>query len=142
MRYDHLTEPFYRSLPIFVVNFAGKNLADPYSPRLMARAVRRGKVMPAIRFRLPILALCIVVLLPTTVPLASAHAFRVLHTFSGPDGAFPEGTLVRDSAGNLYGTTAFGGTRTCGVQQRCGTAFMRPAELFLRSHHESLCANI
>jgi len=33
----------------------------------------------------------------------------VLHSFSGVDGGFPEGGLVRDKAGNLYGTTADGG---------------------------------
>src|ERR1035438_4036954 len=34
----------------------------------------------------------------------------VLHSFSGvPDGAFPEGGVVADSAGNLYGTTYNGG---------------------------------
>ncbi len=35
----------------------------------------------------------------------------VLHAFTGtPDGAHPDGDLVRDSAGNLYGTTSEGGT--------------------------------
>ncbi len=33
----------------------------------------------------------------------------VLHSFSGLDGGFPEAGLVRDKAGNLYGTTTFGG---------------------------------
>jgi uncharacterized repeat protein (TIGR03803 family) len=54
---------------------------------------------------------------------ARAQTFTVLHTFDGKDGAFPEGVLVRDAAGNLYGTTAFGGTGNCGTD-RCGTAFM------------------
>jgi uncharacterized repeat protein (TIGR03803 family) len=59
-------------------------------------------------------------ILPTP---AQAQTFTVLHTFDGKDGAFPEGVLVRDAAGNLYGTTAFGGTGNCGTD-RCGTAFM------------------
>jgi uncharacterized repeat protein (TIGR03803 family) len=33
----------------------------------------------------------------------------VLHHFSGPDGANPGAGLVMDPAGNLYGTTVFGG---------------------------------
>jgi uncharacterized repeat protein (TIGR03803 family) len=38
-------------------------------------------------------------------------AYRVLYSFTGgTDGAFPYGGLIRDLAGNLYGTTAFGGS--------------------------------
>lgn len=33
----------------------------------------------------------------------------VLHAFTGPEGAFPSGGLLRDSSRNLYGTTAVGG---------------------------------
>jgi uncharacterized repeat protein (TIGR03803 family) len=34
----------------------------------------------------------------------------ILHSFQGPpDGAQPRGSLIRDAAGNLYGTTFFGG---------------------------------
>jgi len=34
----------------------------------------------------------------------------VLYRFQGPDGAGPAAGLILDAAGNLYGTTAFGGT--------------------------------
>jgi uncharacterized repeat protein (TIGR03803 family) len=49
----------------------------------------------------------------------------VLHSFcSGmncADGANPHGSLVRDKAGSLYGTTMHGGSSGCGVG--CGTVF-------------------
>jgi uncharacterized repeat protein (TIGR03803 family) len=54
--------------------------------------------------------------------LAPAQKFKVLHTFHGKDGANPVGVLVRDNAGNLYGTTGIGGTGKCS-QYGCGTVF-------------------
>lgn len=51
----------------------------------------------------------------------------VLYSFQGsPDGASPQSPLVEDSMGNLYGTTAFGGTGNCtdgGIVPGCGTVF-------------------
>jgi uncharacterized repeat protein (TIGR03803 family) len=42
--------------------------------------------------------------------LDTNNNFTVLHTFTGaPDGATPYAGLIRDSKGNLYGTTAYGG---------------------------------
>jgi uncharacterized repeat protein (TIGR03803 family) len=49
----------------------------------------------------------------------------VLYSFHGsPDGAYPSGNLVFDSAGTLYGTTQGSGTGTgnCGISG-CGTVF-------------------
>ena len=39
----------------------------------------------------------------------TTNKLTVLHTFTGPDGSGPMAGLFRDSEGNLYGTTAFGG---------------------------------
>ena len=53
----------------------------------------------------------------------------VLYIFKGngsKDGASPAGGLVIDSLGNLYGTTAYGGTGNCvvlGTLMGCGTVF-------------------
>lgn len=47
----------------------------------------------------------------------------LLYTFTGPDGSTPEATLVRDSAGDLYGTTDVGGTSTGCRGSGCGTVF-------------------
>jgi uncharacterized repeat protein (TIGR03803 family) len=47
---------------------------------------------------------------------ASARHFRVLHNFSGsPDGANPNGTLIRDASGNFYGVTNSGGAYNYGT---------------------------
>ena len=56
---------------------------------------------------------------------AQARKFRVLHTFHGKDGANPVGVLIRDTAGNLYGTTGVGGGGSCsgGGGEGCGTVF-------------------
>src|SRR2546421_545381 len=52
------------------------------------------------------------------LPLAQAQAqtFTVLYSFTGStDGALPIAGLVRDKAGNLYGTTNGGGTSGAGT---------------------------
>jgi uncharacterized repeat protein (TIGR03803 family) len=55
----------------------------------------------------------------TVFELNAAGAETVLHTFlalgMGTDGQNPVGTLVKDSAGNLYGTTNSGGAGTAGT---------------------------
>lgn len=42
-------------------------------------------------------------------PTPNGWTMSVLHNFSGPDGELPEGGVVFDNAGNLYGVTTQGG---------------------------------
>src|SRR5262249_37830870 len=41
--------------------------------------------------------------------------YTVVHRFNGKDGFDPEGRLIFDSKGNLYGTTVAGGANGAGV---------------------------
>lgn len=48
----------------------------------------------------------------------------VLYSFTGKtDGATPVAGLIEDNAGNLYGTTNYGGHLNCGIPSGCGTVF-------------------
>jgi uncharacterized repeat protein (TIGR03803 family) len=64
----------------------------------------------------------------TVFKLAKNGVYSSLYSFNfgvGPDGARPLGNLVRDSVGNLYGTTKYGGffaNTTC-QGSGCGTIF-------------------
>jgi uncharacterized repeat protein (TIGR03803 family) len=50
---------------------------------------------------------------------AQAQTFNVLHNFGAAgDGNAPSGPLLKDAAGNLYGTTGFGGTHNWGTVYR------------------------
>jgi uncharacterized repeat protein (TIGR03803 family) len=62
-----------------------------------------------------------------TNPPAEAQTFTVLYSFAGYpiDGGKPAAGLLVDAAGNLYGTTAYGGNTACsgGSGIGCGTVF-------------------
>jgi uncharacterized repeat protein (TIGR03803 family) len=47
---------------------------------------------------------------------------KVLHQFTGSDGALPVANLIWDASGNLYGSAEFGGDSSC-VGGGCGTIF-------------------
>ncbi|MEI9986950.1 MAG: choice-of-anchor tandem repeat GloVer-containing protein, partial [Aliidongia sp.] len=47
--------------------------------------------------------------------IPAAPFIGTLHGFSGPDGAHPNGSLVADSQGSLYGTTQIGGANNLGT---------------------------
>ncbi len=63
-----------------------------------------------------LVALAVLVVVLTMVPTAQAQSFTVLHAFTcGQDGSEPMAGVTRDSAGNLYGTTYYGGANREGV---------------------------
>jgi uncharacterized repeat protein (TIGR03803 family) len=56
--------------------------------------------------------------------LDAAGNYTVLYTFTdGADGGGPEAGVVRDKAGNLYGTTTFGGSTGPGCTLACGVVY-------------------
>jgi uncharacterized repeat protein (TIGR03803 family) len=61
----------------------------------------------------------------TVFMVDTAGKETVLHSFTGTggDGAGPRGGLVRDTQGNLYGTTYQGGDLACSAPTGCGTVF-------------------
>jgi uncharacterized repeat protein (TIGR03803 family) len=68
----------------------------------------------------------------TIFKMTTGGTVAVLHTFSGPDGIYPNG-LIEGSDGNFYGTAANGGGSgsACG----CGTIFkITPAGVFTTLH--------
>ncbi|HEX4080927.1 MAG TPA: choice-of-anchor tandem repeat GloVer-containing protein [Rhizomicrobium sp.] len=68
-------------------------------------------------------ALASVVLAAWLPPVAQAQGFSVLYSFQGgDDGANPQTVLVRDKAGDLYGTTVRGGHKSQ-CDSGCGTVF-------------------
>ncbi len=59
----------------------------------------------------------------TVFKLTPTGTLTVLHSFAGSDGETPSAGLIADAAGNLYGTTQYGGASTnCGASG-CGTVF-------------------
>jgi len=58
----------------------------------------------------------------TIFKLSTKGQLTTLHKFSGTDGSSPNGGLVRDAAGNIYGTTFRGGGTDCGGFG-CGVVF-------------------
>ncbi len=93
----------------------------------MTRKTQYAKWNSGIRRRVASAALTLVVVLVSgvvTTHSAQAQTFKVLHRFAGPrDGSLPYSSLIRDEAGNLYGTTQYGGGTDCFGGLGCGTVY-------------------
>jgi uncharacterized repeat protein (TIGR03803 family) len=56
-------------------------------------------------------------------PVAGGWQETIIHTFTGINGGDPQGALIFDPSGNLYGTTATGGENFGCDGEGCGTVF-------------------
>jgi len=65
----------------------------------------------------------------TVFELTAAGTEKILYGFGGqPDGSGPYGGVIFDDAGNLYGTTSYGGASKCSNAYVCGTVFELTAD--------------
>ena len=75
---------------------------------------------------LAVMTAVVIVILAFAPATAAASKYKVLHKFSNDrehlDGTSPYGGLIFDTAGNIYGTTAWGWGDPC-YWHGCGTAF-------------------
>ena len=70
------------------------------------------------------ICLLFAVALALSIPASAEWKEKVLYSFQGgTDGSVPIGSLIRDSAGNIYGATEQGGATTCRSPLSCGTVF-------------------
>jgi uncharacterized repeat protein (TIGR03803 family) len=64
---------------------------------------------------------------PPTAPKSALAPWNetIIHSFDGTDGFEPQGDLIFDQAGNIYGTTLYGGSSECanGGLAGCGTVY-------------------
>jgi len=78
----------------------------------------------------------------TLFKVTPSGKFKVLHVFKGKDGIQPEGGVVLDAQGNIYGTAAYGGKLTCNYPgwgqpfgKGCGTVYkLEPSGKFTILH--------
>ena len=83
------------------------------------------------KLSLPLIAFAVTIIFLFAAAYGAAQTEKILYSFNdsandGSDGIRPEGGVTFDSAGNLYGTTTFGGTGTCILDAEvpgCGTIF-------------------
>ncbi|HXJ93410.1 MAG TPA: choice-of-anchor tandem repeat GloVer-containing protein [Terriglobia bacterium] len=90
----------------------------------MPGIIKERRCLPSTRVNPATIALAFSMALAQATPGACAQFYKVLYSFTGgADGGIPQGGLVRDSSGSLYGTTLEGGTTTSSCPSGCGTVF-------------------
>ena len=68
-------------------------------------------ISPKIRLGATLMLAVIFALVTVEAQSVPAQTFSVIYNFAGSaDGGDPYASLIRDAAGNLYGTVSYGGT--------------------------------
>jgi uncharacterized repeat protein (TIGR03803 family) len=99
-----------------IISTSGRNRRDAPFVQGAGRptdGAHKGRIMmPRVRYplRKPALACTVALSLFALAGSAQAQSFKLRLEFKGSDGGRPMTPLLRDSAGNLYGTTYLGGT--------------------------------
>jgi len=98
---------FKATNPLHTYVFIGdKNVIENRTVAALSAAKNQA---PFARTTNVVRAAIFLLLFAITIPFAGSQTFKVLHEFNGQaDGALPEGALLRDAAGNLFGTTFAG----------------------------------
>jgi uncharacterized repeat protein (TIGR03803 family) len=87
-----------------------KKLEATFSTLLGNGILARVQRETSMKFALAALVIALLI-----TPNTNATTFKVFYTFSFTDGSSPNGDLITDASGNLYGTTQFGGSSNRGI---------------------------
>ncbi|MGA9308280.1 MAG: choice-of-anchor tandem repeat GloVer-containing protein [Candidatus Sulfotelmatobacter sp.] len=84
----------------------------------------RNKPSTAVIKALVAVTVMLIVTLVLASGAAAASTYKILHYFQNPaSGESPNGPLIFDAAGNLYGTTFYGSDLSCNPPGGCGVVF-------------------
>jgi len=127
------TLPFalYKLLALSVLNRQSYETCFDSTPTTLAVPLRDMEVLMAVRGSLLVhnwITTIALLLISTTALPVSAQSFSIIHHFRGGASAGnPAFQLVQDPAGNLYGTTSWGGAVHQCQGNGCGGVY-RPTE--------------
>jgi uncharacterized repeat protein (TIGR03803 family) len=110
-------------------------MLTPLTSVLNRRLERVGSLKLTINLA-RVFVICIVACAGPTI--VRAQTFTSLLSFNGPDGAFPQHSLVRGADGNFYGTTPSGGGTN---QGGCGNVIELTASGQLTTLHDFDCTD-
>jgi uncharacterized repeat protein (TIGR03803 family) len=108
---------------------AGADGAVPHGKLLLDAAgtvygtTYQGGTGTCVDFVYSVIGCGIIYRLTPAAPGSSDWTESIIYTFTGPDGAFPQGGVIMDAAGTLFGTASGGGPMSYGLVGGYGLVF-------------------